>query len=315
MRIGVDAMGGDFAPRAVVEGVVASKEWRGPEHELVLFGHREQMAEEFSRIGASIDDYEVVHCSEVITMNDHPVRAISKKQDSSITVGFQHLAAGKIDGFASAGNTGAMMAGSMNYIKVVPGLIRPAIAAYVPVDENNYNLLLDVGLNADCKPEVLVQYAVLGSLYSRSVLGVQNPRVGLLNIGAEPEKGNLVSKTTNEKMQDAEGFNFVGNIEGNELFSNERADVVVCDGFVGNIVLKEAEALYMMTLKRGIRDAFFDKFNFEYYGGTPILGVNAPVTIGHGISNGRAISNMIKQTSVVISSRLCEEFKSFFSNA
>ncbi len=308
-------MGGDYAPRSVVEGVLASAGWRTAEHELVIFGDRDRLAEEFQRAGGSVDDYEVVHCSEVITMHDHPVRAIAEKADSSITVGFQHLAGGRIDGFASAGHTGAMMAGTMNFIKAVPGILRPAIAAYIPVSENRYNILLDVGLNADCKPDVLVQYAMLGSLYAEHVMGKEKPRVGLLNIGEEPSKGNLVSKATYEKMVASEDFLFAGNVEGNEIFSDERVDVVVTDGFVGNVVLKEAEALYKIILSRGIKDDYFDSFNFERYGGTPVLGVNAPVIIGHGISNARAIDNMIRQTSTVISSGLCEKFKSFFKNA
>lgn len=314
MRIGIDAMGGDYAPRAVVEGVCRAQEWMDASEEIVLFGDASALREEFSAAGRSVSDFEVVHCEEVITMHDHPMRAIAQKSQSSIAVGFRHLAEGRIDGFASAGNTGAMMAGAMTFIKVVPGIIRPAIAAYIPVGEEHYNLLLDVGLNSDCKPEVLLQYGQLGSLYSQFVLGIERPRVGLLNIGSEAEKGNLLTKQTHELMQANDSFVFAGNVEGNELFSNKRADVVVCDGFVGNVVLKEAEAFYVMTKKRGISDAFFDRFNFENYGGTPIIGVNAPVIIGHGISNGRAISNMIRQTREVIASRLCDKFKRVFSH-
>ncbi len=312
MRIGVDAMGGDYAPKAVVEGVVLSKAWTTSDVQLVLFGDKEQIRSEFQQLGESPEGYEIVHCSEVITMNDHPVSGISRKPDSSISVGFQHLASGNIDGFASAGNTGAMMAGTMTYIKTVPGLTRPAIAAYIPVSETEFNLVLDAGLNSDCKPEVLVQYGVLGSLYSQYIFGVKEPRVGLLNIGAEAEKGNLLAKSTHELMAKSTDFHFAGNIEGNELFSNKRADVVVCDGFVGNIVLKEAESFYMITKKRGLQDSYLDRFNFEHYGGTPVLGVNAPVIIGHGISNGRAINNMIRQTGKVIASELCAKFKQAF---
>jgi len=312
MRIGIDAMGGDYAPKAVVDGVLLAREWVTSEVELVLFGDVEQLEKEFKAKGEEVANYEIVHCSEVITMNDHPMSGITKKPNSSISVGFQHLASGKIDGFASAGNTGAMMAGTMTFIKTVPGLVRPAIAAYIPVNETQFNLVLDAGLNSDCKPEVLVQYGVLGSLYSQYVLGVDNPRVALLNIGAEAEKGNLLAKTTHELMASSQDFNFVGNIEGNELFSNKRADVVVCDGFVGNIVLKEAESFYMIAKKRGIQDPYLDRFNFEHYGGTPVLGVNAPVIIGHGISNGRAINSMIRQTGRVIASSLCAKFKQAF---
>lgn len=314
MRIGVDAMGGDYAPRAVVEGVGLALEWLAPDEHLVLFGDRGMLEEEFSRAGLSISDVEVVDCPEVITMHDHPVRTIAQKSRSSITIGFQHLAEGRVDGFASAGNTGAMMAGTMTFIKAVPGILRPGIAAYIPVGERDYNLMLDVGLNSDCKPEVLLQYGLLGALYSQFVLGVERPRVGLLNIGNEAEKGNLLTKQAYALMAETDSFTFAGNIEGNEVFSNARADVVVCDGFVGNVVLKEAEAFYVMTRQRKMQDPFFERFNFEHYGGTPVLGVNAPVIIGHGISNGRAISNMVKQTSEVIRSGLCDKFKRAFSN-
>ena len=247
-------------------------------------------------------------------MHDHPVQAIQKKPDSSVTVGFQWLAEGRIDGFASAGNTGAMMAGTMLFIKAVPGILRPSIATYLPVGEEGYALLLDVGLNSDCKPEVLYQYGLLGSLYAQFVLGVERPRVALLNIGAESEKGSALARQTHELMVNAAGYHFVGNVEGNQLFSGEVADVVVCDGFVGNIVLKEAEAFYLMAKQRGVEDCYFERFNFENYGGTPVLGVNAPVIIGHGVSNGKAIAHMIVQTGEVIASGLCRRFKNAFAN-
>ena len=314
MRIGVDAMGGDFAPAAVVEGVLLAKEWIDTNTRVVLYGHRDALAAEFDRLGGKIDDFEVVHCTEVIDMHDHPVKAVSTKTDSSITVGFQHLAQGKIDGYASAGNTGAMMAATMGMIKAVPGILRPGIAAYVPTGEKGYNLLLDVGLNSDCKPEVLVQYALLGSLYAQFIFGIEKPRVGLLNIGAEPEKGNLLTKQTHELMRASTDFNFIGNVEGGEVISNQRTDVIVCDGFVGNVVLKEAEALYVLTRERGIKDPVLDRVNFENYGGTPVLGVNAPVIIGHGISTGRAINQMIHQTANVIRTQLCDKFKRAFAN-
>ncbi len=314
MRIGVDAMGGDYAPRAVVEGVESLRGVLQPDWHLVLFGDRALLREEFARVGGNVDDYEVVHCDEVITMHDHPVQAIQKKPKSSVTVGFQWLAAGKIDGFASAGNTGAMMAGTMLFIKAVPGLLRPSIATYLPVGEDGYALLLDVGLNSDCKPEVLLQYGLLGSLYAQFVLGVEDPRVALLNIGAESEKGSTLARQTHELMSQTQRYHFVGNIEGNQLFSGEVADVVVCDGFVGNIVLKEAEAFYLMAKQRGVADSYFERFNFENYGGTPVLGVNAPVIIGHGVSNGKAIARMIQQTGTVIASGLCQKFKNAFAN-
>lgn len=307
-------MGGDFAPEAVVEGVLSLRGKLPSDRQLVLFGDRLSLAEAFKRLGASVDDYEVVHCEEVITMHDHPVQAIQKKPKSSVTVGFQWLAEGKIDGFASAGNTGAMMAGTMFFIKAVPGILRPSIASYIPVGEKDYTLLLDVGLNSDCKPEVLLQYGLLGSLYAQFVLGVAEPRVALLNIGAESEKGSTLARQTHALMAQAPNYRFVGNIEGNQIFLGEVADVVVCDGFVGNIVLKEAEAFYLLVKQHGVANRYFERFNFENYGGTPVLGVNAPVIIGHGVSNGKAIAQMIVQTGEVIASGLCDRFKKAFAN-
>lgn len=317
MRIGIDAMGGDYAPAAVVEGVILSSDWRSEGDVVVLYG----VASDIQRLWASYTTksmdslhVEVEDCPEVVGMHDHPMRAISKKPNSSIVRAFKALAEGKIHGFASAGNTGAMMAGVMTYLGEVEGLLRPSIAVPIPV-EGGTNVLLDVGLNADCKPEVLLQYGVLGALYSQLILKVKEPRVALLNIGVEQEKGNLLTRRAYELMKETTQYNFVGNIEGSDLFSNDRADVVVCDGFVGNVVLKQAEALYRLTLARGLgEDPYFSRFNFENYGGTPVLGISAPVVIGHGISNAKAINMMIHQTRDVISSRLCDQIKSSFQH-
>lgn len=313
MKIGVDAMGGDFAPDAIVKGAIEAQKQLSSDERIVLFGDQEQIRRIFATENVDESLFDIVHCSEVIGMGENPAKTYSKKPDSSITVGFSWLAQKKIDGFASAGNTGAMLVGTMYTIKSVPGIIRPAIASYIPVSESKFNLLLDVGINPDCRPDVLYQYGILGNIYAKLIFGVDNPRVGLLNIGEEPEKGNLISKSTFEQMKDAEEFNFVGNVEGNQLFSDEKADVVVCDGFVGNVLLKEAEAFYHLIKKRKISDPFFEMFNFENYGGTPILGVNSPVIIGHGVSNAKAIMNMILQTKSVISSDLCGKFKEAFS--
>ncbi len=313
MRIGVDAMGGDFAPQATVKGAIQAQSQLDSSERIVLFGDKEQIVRIIEDEGSSASDFEIVHCSEVIGMGENPAKTFAKKTDSSIAVGFSWLAQKKIDGFASAGNTGAMLVGTMYTVKSAPGIIRPAIASYIPVSEDKYNLILDVGINPDCRPDVLYQYGVLGSIYSKQVLGVNNPRVGLLNIGEEEEKGNLVSKSTHELMKDNLDFNFIGNIEGNDIFFDKKADVIVCDGFVGNVILKEAEAFYHLLQKRNIKDPFFERFNFENYGGTPILGVNAPVIIGHGVSNAKAIMNMILQTKMVISSNLCDKIKEAFS--
>jgi len=222
------------------------------------------------------------------------------------------LQANKIQGFASAGNTGAMLVGVMFTVKSIEGIIRPAIATLIPNLSGKSTILLDVGLNPDCKPDVLYQYAILGSNYAEFVFGIQNPRVALLNIGSEKEKGNLVAKATHELMQETKDFNFVGNVEGNDLFHEDKADVVVCDGFVGNIVLKEAESFYSVVKHLKIEHEFFEGFNFENFGGTPILGINSNVIIGHGASTEKAIKNMILHTKDVINANLPERFRKVF---
>jgi glycerol-3-phosphate acyltransferase PlsX len=162
----------------------------------------------------------------------------------------------------------------------------------MPKEKGGYGVLLDVGSNADCKPELLVQFAYLGSMYASNVLGIENPKVGLINIGEEPEKGNQLALSTHQLLNEASEINFIGNIEGRDLF-NQKADVMVCDGFTGNVLLKQAEAFYWLIRKRSISDPYFDRFNYENYGGTPILGVKSTVIVGHGISNKIAIKNMV----------------------
>lgn len=173
--------------------------------------------------------------------------------------------------------------------------------------------MLDVGANADCKPEVLAQFGVLGSIFAEAVYGISNPKVGLMNIGEEEEKGNLVSQAAFPLLKDQKNTNFIGNIEGRDLF-NEKADVIVCDGFTGNVMLKLAETFYILTLKKGFKDEFFDRFNYEQYGGSPILGVNAPVIIGHGISSPEAIKNMILLSKTMIESKLVDKIKAAFTS-
>ena len=204
------------------------------------------------------------------------------------------------------------MVGAMYTVKSIPGVIRPVITGPIPKPDGSYSIILDVGLNPDTKPDVLYQYAILGSIYAENVYNINNPKVALMNIGSEEEKGNLVTKSAHELMKDSSDFNFVGNIEANEIFSEDKADVIVCDGFVGNVILKEAEAFYTLYKKRELHDEFFEKLNFENYGGTPILGVNKNVVIGHGISNDVTIKNMILHTRNVIEADLSEKIKEAF---
>lgn len=267
LRIGIDAMGGDFAPEAVVMGAIEALEAIAPESRIVLFGDKEAIEAILTREGCTDERIEIVPTTEVITMNDHPAKAYAQKADSSIKVGFNYLKAGKIDGFASAGSTGAMMVGAFYAAEVIDGVIRPAISAPVATAIGTQSLLLDVGLNADCRPDVLDQYGLLGSVYAKYVWGIENPRVGLLNIGSESEKGNLTTKAAHEIMAGTTHYNFVGNVEGYDLFSGKKADVIVCDGFIGNILLKASESLYPITAAHGIKNDFFSALNYEEVGG------------------------------------------------
>ncbi len=312
MRIGVDILGGDFAPQMTILGAIAAYKELPTEARMVLFGDEHQIKAMLEEHNIPIDAFDYVHTTEFIAMGEHPAKAFSQKPNSSITLGFKYLHEGKIDGFASAGNTGAMLVGASLTIKSIPGVIRPAIATFVPKIEGGWAIMLDVGLNPECKPDVLYQYGILGSYYSEFVLGISNPRVALLNIGSEKEKGNMLTKATHELMSGSKDFNFVGNVEGNDLFSDEKADVIVCDGFVGNVVLKEAEAFYTIIRKLKMRHEFFDQFNYENHGGTPILGVNSNVIIGHGVSNDKAIKKMILQTKEIIQGNLPERFRKVF---
>ncbi|MGJ1431716.1 phosphate acyltransferase PlsX [Sphingobacterium spiritivorum] len=312
MKIGLDILGGDFAPESTILGAIEAQKVLPAEQRIVLIGDEHAAKQRIQELGARIEDFDFVHAPDNIGMGEHPTKAIAKKPDSSIVRGFDLLKNGEIDSFASAGNTGAMLVGALFSVKAVPGILRPAIATNVPKLKGGSGLLLDVGANADCKPEMLNQFAILGSLYIEHVLGIQSPKVGLVNIGEEEEKGNILTTTTYPLLKNNPQLNFIGNIEGRDLFT-DLADVMVCDGFTGNVILKMAESFYVVTKKKKINDEFFDRFNYEQYGGTPILGVNAPVIIGHGISPPEAIKNMVLQSRAMIESNFIDKIRSVFN--
>lgn len=310
MRLGLDMMGGDYAPLEALKGSVqALNEIEGIE--LVLFGNVELAKAEAQAHGIDLSPFTLVHCEEVIGMGEHPTKALTQKKQSSIAVGFQYLKEKQIDAFIGAGNTGAMMVGAMFSVKPIEGVFRPVITSVLPKANGNIGILLDVGANADCKPDVLNQFAILGSLLCKHVHKIENPKVGLLNIGEEPEKGNLVTQSAFNIMKESTEFNFIGNVEGRDLFL-DKVDVIVCDGFTGNIVLKACESMYYLLKKRQVQDEFLDRFNYENYGGTPILGVNAPVIIGHGISKAVSFKNMIRMAKDTVESGLIGKIKSSF---
>lgn len=312
MKIGIDVLGGDFAPEANLAGAILARKELPKDVKIVLIGDQNLILSGLSVLNEDAAAYEIVHAPDVITMHDHPARAISQKPNSSIAVGFDLLANKDINVFASTGNTGAMLVGSMFKITTIPGVIRPCITSTLPAINGAKSIILDVGSNADCKPDVLQQFAVLGSLYSRNVYGIENPKVALLNIGEESTKGNVLTQATYKLLEEDDNINFIGNIEGRDLFLG-KADVIVCDGFTGNVVLKEAEGIYMLMKQRGIKDEYFDRFNYENYGGTPILGVKGNVIIGHGISNDIAVKNMILHSYEVAESGLARKVGEAFN--
>jgi glycerol-3-phosphate acyltransferase PlsX len=312
MKIGLDVSGGDFAPQATIDGALLAKAALGNDVTIVLFGDELIIQKELASRGQNAAQFEIVHAPEVITYHDHPTRALPKKPNSSIAVGFEMLAKGAIDVFASNGNTGAMLVGAMYKLNTIPGVIRPCITSTLPTIEGGQSILLDVGSNADCKSDVLYQFAVLGSVYAANVLGIKNPKVALLNIGEEDSKGNLLSIATYKLLAESDELNFTGNIEGRDIFTGV-ADVIVCDGFTGNIVLKQAEGIFTLMKKRGIKDEYFERFNYENYGGTPILGVKGNAIIGHGISNDNAVKNMILHAHNVVSSSLTDKINEAFN--
>ena len=312
MRIGIDIMGGDTAPDATLQGTILARKALPDEVELILFGDQEVIKEFLTREGHDPSGFTVFHTPDVIRMEDHPAKVLAQKPESGIILGLRMLKRGELDGFASVGNTGAVLVGSMQIINSIPGVIRPCIAASVPNDFGKPTILLDVGLNPDSRPDVLYQYAIFGSIYAELVYGIKTPRVGLLNIGEEGEKGNLLTKATYQAMKDTKDFNFIGNVEGNDFFREEFVDVIVCDGFVGNVIIKEMEAFYAMLSRRKIGDEFTERFNFENHGGTPVLGIHKPVVVGHGMSSVNAVTTMILHTKDVIESYLIGKIKDTF---
>lgn len=312
MNIALDMMGGDYAPEEATKGVqIFLSENNDPSIRLTLIGDEDELSPLLNKYQITSDNINVVHASEVIGMQEHPTKALKEKQQSSISIGFHLLATGKTDAFISAGNTGAMMVGSLYSIKAITGVARPAIGAYMPRDNGKTSLLVDVGLNADCKPENLSQFALLGSLFAKYILNYDNPRVALINVGEEEGKGNILCQAAYPLMKENKQINFIGNIEGRDLLTG-KAEIYVCDGYTGNILLKFAESIYDIVQKRKIEDEYFNRFNFEMYGGVPVLGVNKPVIIGHGISTSGAFNNMIIMAKKMIDQDFIEKIKSNF---
>ena len=311
MNIALDMMGGDFAPLEAIKGVKLFLSENKDDVKLTLIGDENKLNSLIREHAINSDSINIVHASEVIGMQEHPTKALKQKQQSSFSIGFHLLAGSKIDAFISAGNTGAMMVGALYSIKAITGVSRPAIGAYIPGDNGKLALMVDVGLNADCKPENLSQFALLGVLFSKYILNNDNPRVALLNVGEEEGKGNILCQAAYTLLKENDRINFIGNVEGRDLLK-DKADIYVCDGYTGNILLKFAESIYDIVQQRKIDDEYFNRFNFEMYGGVPVLGVNKPVIIGHGISTAGAFNNMILMAKKMIEQEFIEKIKSNF---
>ena len=307
MRIGIDAMGGDFAPQESVTGAYFTKQAH-PSWELVLYGDESRIRSIMGSEGMSPDSLEIVHCPQIIEMSEHPVRALASKPDSSIAIGFKELAEEKIEAFLSAGNTGAMLVGALSSVKAIPGILRPCLTSIVPREDGHPGLLLDVGANSDVKPEHLQQFALLGSLFYTAVYQKESPTVALLNLGEEDEKGSILTRAAYPLLAGTREINFVGNVEARDIF-NDEYDVIVCDGFTGNVVIKLCEGLFYKLAKRGVQDEFLDKFNFKHYGGSAILGVNAPVIVGHGITKSTTFVKMIEMAAKEVEGQLVKHIR------
>ncbi len=293
MKIAVDAMGGDFAPEAIVEGVLMAAAELPENVAIALIGKQAIIQALINKHSAdAITNIELVNADDVIDMSEHPTKALSQKPNSSIGVGFKLLKEGKVQAFCSAGNTGAMHVGALFSIKAIEGVLRPCIAGFVPQLPGGYAVMLDIGANADCKPEMLAQFGEIGSIYAQCTFNIEQPRVALMNIGSEEQKGSLIAQAAHQLLKDNNRINFVGNIEGGDFFAGH-ADVIITDGFTGNAMFKLGESFYKVAAQRSISDEFLDKTNYESVGGSPILGVNGNVIIAHGISSPLAIKNMI----------------------
>jgi glycerol-3-phosphate acyltransferase PlsX len=314
MRIGLDIMGGDYAPEQIVSGAILAYKELSLSHQIVLLGPKQTITNQIIAYGGNPEWFSIIDTPETIAMGEDPVKAFKTKPKSSIVQGFRMLKENQLDGFASAGSTGAMMVGAMHVSEPIPGVLRPCIASLYPNLSNRYNLIIDVGINANSKPEQLYQFGIIGTLYAQLINNVENPKVGLLNIGSEPGKGSFLCQKSFELMQNSNDFNFIGNIEATDLFNNYKVDVIVTDGFTGNVVIKQAESFYSIMKQQNISNTFLDRLNFENIGGTPVLGINHTVVIGHGISNDIAVKNMVLQTKLVIESNISANIKKMLNN-
>ncbi|MGQ9714565.1 MAG: phosphate acyltransferase PlsX [Anaerolineae bacterium] len=324
MRILLDAMGGDHAPQVTVEGAV----WAAREFgvEVVLVGREEDLRRELAKHETVGLPLTLVHASEVVEMHEHPAMAVRAKRDSSMVVGMKMLKQGEVDAFVSMGNTGGVLAAALLHLGRIPGVMRPALSTVYPTVKG-FCLILDVGANTDCRPQWLQQFALMGSIYAERVLGVAQPKVGLVSNGEEETKGSQLVQETHQLLKETPGLHFIGNVEGKDIAPG-MADVVVTDGFTGNVIIKLSEGLAWMfktlareelkrspvallggLLARGAFDGLADRLDYAKYGGAPLLGVDGVVIIGHGRSNALAVRNAIRVAQQAVEGRVLETIK------
>lgn len=323
MKVALDAMGGDYAPAVNIGGAIDALRYYPKLQHLFLVGDEAVLTAECAKQGLDLKDSRVsiVHAPEVIGMAEPGAKTVRRKKHSSISIAMDMVKDGRADAFVSAGNTGAAVAAATLKLRTLPGVDRAGIASALP---NEYGLchILDAGANPDAKPEHLVAYAVMGTAFTRNVLGVKNPKVGLMSNGEEDEKGTVFTKETFRRLKETPGIHFVGNVEGGDLFESE-LDVVLCDGFVGNIMLKTVEAtakavskwlkteikgnplrLAGAVLANGAFKALKEKSSYETYGGSPLLGVNGVVIIAHGSSSALAVRNAVRVAVETVENRV-----------
>jgi glycerol-3-phosphate acyltransferase PlsX len=326
IKIAVDAMGGDYAPENVIEGAIMALRESNNRFEIVFVGDEKKIKNELRKYDTIGLNYSIVDAPQVIGMDDIPTVALRRKKNSSIVVGMKLHSDGEVDAFASAGNTGAVLTAATFILGRIEGISRPTIGSVFPTESGRKSIMLDVGANVDCKPNHLFEFAIMGSIYSSEILGQKNPKVALLNIGEESTKGGDVVLQAYQLLSESK-LNFVGNVEGRDILLG-KADVIVCDGFVGNIVLKFAESVlgvlkrklrnYAMRnifrrltfglLARGLRKAL-KEFDYQEYGGVPFLGVNGVAIIGHGSSTAVAIKNMIYRAEEMVYRKINQKIK------
>lgn len=323
--VAVDAMGGDFAPESPVSGAIEAQK-TNKNIKIILVGDEPKIREICKKENYDISQFEVVHADQVIEMSDSPTASLKSKPNSSIVVGAKLVKDGKAEAFISAGNTGAMMAASTLLIGRIKGIGRPTIGTPLPNEKGGSTFVFDAGASVDCKPVHLLEYALLSTIFLKELYGIENPSVGLLSVGEEEEKGNELTHATHQLLKNAP-INFIGNVEGRDILKG-KSDIVVCDGFVGNIILKFAESMlgllkykfkayakrgFYSTLRvlmaKGTLKSALTGLDYQEYGGVPLLGINGISIIGHGSSTPKAIKNMILRANEMHQSDLILKFE------